>query len=109
MYVVTFPGWLGCGFAVDLNLYSSRIQQLKEVTKFDDFKICASLKDFFNCLDSLSLKAELLGYIHGDNETLNAELVTFLIQLYKKVNYSHSESSTHIKSIPPKFWGITLP
>lgn len=111
MYVIPFPGIVGSGIPVNLNLSCRRITKLKENTKLDDLAICVSLHEFFSRLDSfctkdntLTLKSELLEYIHGERDILNDELLSFINRLYNRIRYSDIEEDSLILPIPKEFW-----
>lgn len=82
MYVIPFPGIVGSGIPVNLDLNCSRIVKLKGKTKLSDLEVCISLREFFSRLrpfcpedDKLTMKSELLKYIHGEREVLNNDLL----------------------------------
>lgn len=114
MYIRPFPGILGGGVPVNLNLSFRRITKLKENTKLDDLAICILLHEFFSRLDTfcterdrdtLTLKSELLKYIHGESEVLNDDLLSYINCLYNIPPYSDMDESSKILSIPKEFWG----
>lgn len=114
MYLIPFPCIIGGGIPVNLNLSCNRIIKLKDNTKLDDFTICISLREFFSRLDSfstkedtLTLKSELLKYIHGEREILNDDLLSFINRLYNRFQYSDKEENSEIMSIPKDFWAGT--
>lgn len=112
MYVIPFPGIVGSGIPVNLDLSCSRIVKLKGKTKLSDLEVCISLREFFSRLgpfcpegDTLTMKSELLKYIHGEREVLNNDLLFFINRLYNIPPYYDKDEDSKILSIPKDFWG----
>ena len=112
MYVIPFPGIVGGGIPVNLDIESPRIIDLKRITNLEDVEIYVALGHFFSRLDSLfsynkalALKSELLKYIHNEIPYLNSKLLDFIKGTYHRLEKDTTEDALRVKSIPLSFWG----